>query len=348
MGMVFSESPKRLRHHVPISGGPHLCVSLTGCSPRSHPCSAPRLQEDREQNATSLCDSTPAEVPDPKSRAMSKSVGVSACAQGVCGGFCAPPAWGLPMSCACGLCGSTAPCPQFILPHPGAVLGDPPKNRGQHCWGQCLCGRLALLAARLVLRGAVGRQCATPGANCHRTVTLGCQEPPGELWPSGCPLTRVVGSGRSPGAVGRGHWGLWELLAVLVVPRAGPPGAAGGSWERGWMRCTCSCGAEAVQSTGASIPKAQHVASRRGMGRREQSRGSEDGPDLGRGRCWLHIQGNPVGSESAVRARGGDGGPFLHAWGSRGEGAPRARQPRITPAAPHEARPPLGSLSSSF
>lgn len=128
MGMVFSESPKRLRHHVPISGGPHLWVSLTGCSPRSHPCSAPRLQEDREQNATSLCDSTPAEVPDPKSRAMSKSVGVSACAQGVWGGFCASPAWGLPMSCACGLCGSTAPCPQFILPHPGAVLGFPPQK----------------------------------------------------------------------------------------------------------------------------------------------------------------------------------------------------------------------------
>lgn len=78
---------------------PHFWVSLTSCSPRSQPRSAPRLQEDGKQNATSLCDFAPAEVPDPKSRAMSKCVGFSACAQVVGGAFCASSAWGQHVGC---------------------------------------------------------------------------------------------------------------------------------------------------------------------------------------------------------------------------------------------------------
>lgn len=139
---------------------------------------------------------------------------------------------------------------------------------------------------------------------------------------------------------------------MLVVPRAGPPRAAGGSWERGWTRCTSSCGAEAVQSMGASIPKAQHVASRR-MGRGKQSRGSEDGPDLERGRCWLHMQGDPVRSESAMRARGRDGGPFLPRGAAVGRALPvpgspgSPPPPATTPGRRLAPFPPLSSFPAA-
>lgn len=335
---------------------PHFWGSLTSCSPRSQPRSAPRLQEDGEQNATSLCDFAPAEVPDPKSRAMSKCVGFSACAQGVCVGHSVHPLLG-------GCMWAVWECCPVPTAHPAPFQGcagipPPPKKKkigvSTALGNACVGARLCLLPAWYCW-GAAGGQCESPGAKCHQTATMGCQKTAGSLWVScgspGAPPP-LVGSDQSPGTVGRRHWGLREVLAVLVVPRAGPPRAAGGSWERGWTRCTSSCGAEAVQSMGASIPKAQHVASRR-MGRGKQSRGSEDGPDLERGRCWLRMQGDPVRSESAMRARGRDGGPFLPRGAAVGRALPvpgspgSPPPPATTPGRRLAPFPPLSSFPAA-
>uniref|UniRef100_A0A8V1A0J5 Neuron navigator 1 n=1 Tax=Gallus gallus TaxID=9031 RepID=A0A8V1A0J5_CHICK len=75
LGMAVEDGPNAS----PMSRSPMFgsgAISFSSASPQSRPVTATvapfqyRLQEDREQNATSLCDSTPAEVPDPKSRAM--------------------------------------------------------------------------------------------------------------------------------------------------------------------------------------------------------------------------------------------------------------------------------------
>ncbi|XP_042743025.1 neuron navigator 1 isoform X5 [Lagopus leucura] len=75
LGMAVEDGPDA----GPMSRSPMFgsgTISFSSASPQSRPVTATvapfhyRLQEDGEQNATSLCDFAPAEVPDPKSRAM--------------------------------------------------------------------------------------------------------------------------------------------------------------------------------------------------------------------------------------------------------------------------------------
>ncbi|XP_052558480.1 neuron navigator 1 isoform X5 [Tympanuchus pallidicinctus] len=75
LGMAVEDGPDA----GPMSRSPMFgsgTISFSSASPQSRPVTATvapfhyRLQEDGEQNATSLCDTAPAEVPDPKSRAM--------------------------------------------------------------------------------------------------------------------------------------------------------------------------------------------------------------------------------------------------------------------------------------
>ncbi|XP_072212377.1 uncharacterized protein [Excalfactoria chinensis] len=74
LGMAVEDGPNTsLMSRSPMFGSG--VISFSSTSPQSRPVTATvapfqyRLQEDREQNATSPCDTTPAEVPDPKSRA---------------------------------------------------------------------------------------------------------------------------------------------------------------------------------------------------------------------------------------------------------------------------------------
>ncbi|XP_040547257.2 neuron navigator 1 isoform X10 [Gallus gallus] len=90
LGMAVEDGPNAS----PMSRSPMFgsgAISFSSASPQSRPVTATvapfqyRLQEDREQNATSLCDSTPAEVPDPKSRAMTAPGGLNDCSAGMLG-----------------------------------------------------------------------------------------------------------------------------------------------------------------------------------------------------------------------------------------------------------------------
>ncbi|XP_021232834.1 uncharacterized protein LOC110388181 isoform X2 [Numida meleagris] len=162
LGMAMEDGT----NSVPTSRSPVFgsgAISFSSASSQSRPVTATvapfqyRLQEDGEQMAPSLCDTAPAEVPDPKPGAMSKSVGFCCVCTGCAGGFRAPLAWGCPRPVHVGCVGAL---PQSSsCPIPGLCLGSPCKNRAQCCGGRCLCGRLALLAAGSVLLGAVGHAC---------------------------------------------------------------------------------------------------------------------------------------------------------------------------------------------
>ncbi|XP_052558477.1 neuron navigator 1 isoform X2 [Tympanuchus pallidicinctus] len=89
LGMAVEDGPDA----GPMSRSPMFgsgTISFSSASPQSRPVTATvapfhyRLQEDGEQNATSLCDTAPAEVPDPKSRAMTPG-GLNDCSAGMLG-----------------------------------------------------------------------------------------------------------------------------------------------------------------------------------------------------------------------------------------------------------------------
>ncbi|XP_042743021.1 neuron navigator 1 isoform X2 [Lagopus leucura] len=89
LGMAVEDGPDA----GPMSRSPMFgsgTISFSSASPQSRPVTATvapfhyRLQEDGEQNATSLCDFAPAEVPDPKSRAMTPG-GLNDCSAGMLG-----------------------------------------------------------------------------------------------------------------------------------------------------------------------------------------------------------------------------------------------------------------------
>ncbi|XP_052558478.1 neuron navigator 1 isoform X3 [Tympanuchus pallidicinctus] len=90
LGMAVEDGPDA----GPMSRSPMFgsgTISFSSASPQSRPVTATvapfhyRLQEDGEQNATSLCDTAPAEVPDPKSRAMTAPGGLNDCSAGMLG-----------------------------------------------------------------------------------------------------------------------------------------------------------------------------------------------------------------------------------------------------------------------
>ncbi|XP_042743023.1 neuron navigator 1 isoform X4 [Lagopus leucura] len=90
LGMAVEDGPDA----GPMSRSPMFgsgTISFSSASPQSRPVTATvapfhyRLQEDGEQNATSLCDFAPAEVPDPKSRAMTAPGGLNDCSAGMLG-----------------------------------------------------------------------------------------------------------------------------------------------------------------------------------------------------------------------------------------------------------------------
>ncbi|XP_042694400.1 neuron navigator 1-like isoform X3 [Centrocercus urophasianus] len=90
LGMAVEDGPDAS----PMSRSPMFgsgTISFSSASPQSRPVTATvapfhyRLQEDGEQNATSLCDIAPAEVPDPKSRAMTAPGGLNDCSAGMLG-----------------------------------------------------------------------------------------------------------------------------------------------------------------------------------------------------------------------------------------------------------------------
>ncbi|XP_048781897.1 neuron navigator 1 isoform X3 [Lagopus muta] len=90
LGMAVEDGPNA----GPMSRSPMFgsgTISFSSASPQSRPVTATvapfhyRLQEDGEQNATSLCDFAPAEVPDPKSRAMTAPGGLNDCSAGMLG-----------------------------------------------------------------------------------------------------------------------------------------------------------------------------------------------------------------------------------------------------------------------
>uniref|UniRef100_A0A669QF59 Neuron navigator 1 n=2 Tax=Phasianus colchicus TaxID=9054 RepID=A0A669QF59_PHACC len=90
LGMAVEDGPNA----GPMSRSPMFgsgTISFSSASPQSRPVTATvapfqyRLQENGEQNATSLCDTAPAEVPDPKFRAMTAPGGLNDCSAGMLG-----------------------------------------------------------------------------------------------------------------------------------------------------------------------------------------------------------------------------------------------------------------------